>query len=220
MDRAPVVRAFGLYRSGTTWLQALVDENCLTSPVPPGAYCYKHCHQDSQVEKLSPDWVYLLTYKTPAKWVDSLCRNSFDLVDEYPWLAYRRGDTPLLVAYRDEDRPDQEPAMIGVGLESVLRLYHLHWDAWQAMTGRTMALVSHMAMVRSPAELLERTCRQVGVPLRPGDVKSELGLIRNSPAGIDRDLTLDPDAFRFLSGHQLDRIRLLQRQGIEEYLTA
>lgn len=200
------MRAFGLFRSGTTWLQALIDANLKAGPVPDG-YLYKHAHYPHQLAKMAPADI-VVTYKTLPKWIDSLCRNSFDLIDEYD-LAFRRGDTPIEIVYKEENHPEHEPIYVGVSLERLIDLYHEHWDVWH---GRAM-IVSHKKMAIDPEAGIATIGKKFGVPVGP---YVPVTTVQNSgPFSLD-----DYDDLPFLSTRHRDTIDRNCRPEIQEFLLA
>ena len=136
MERTSVL-ASGLFRSGTNYLQRLIDLNLDCKRVHPhpvtGNLPQKHA---SRIEGMRDHYAGLriaLVHKPPAKWVDSICRQSFDLVDHYD-LGYEPGHTVIEIPYDDEHDPLPDRVIIPVSLEKLCDHYvrfHRFWMSEQ-----------------------------------------------------------------------------------------
>ncbi|MAG32238.1 MAG: hypothetical protein CL908_15250 [Deltaproteobacteria bacterium] len=96
--------AIGIQRSGTNYLESLIQENFegMTSKSRDETYIWKHrCRPEDVEHKLDPTKLHLLIYKNPYKWAESIMRFNADLErrvggDDYQYADLysekRRGD--------------------------------------------------------------------------------------------------------------------------------
>ena len=206
----PVILASGLFRSGTNYLQALIDANLDTDPLPvsprTGRFAYKHVSCPGGLHSHFPGLGLALIHKPPAKWIDSLCRNSFDLIECYE-LGFEPGHTVIEIACDDEDEPVSDRPSIPVSLEKLCALYERYFRFWQkARVDWRHVFVKHTFAAFEPESCLDELATVFGaerLTFRPLE-----GPVRNSrPFTAEVAATYrDPEAFEHLRGHHLDAI--------------
>lgn len=131
MERA--VLASGLFRSGTNYLQALVDGNLKCAAITPsprtGRWPQKHASRPAGLVDHYQGLCIALIHKPPVKWVDSIMRQSFDLIDYYD-LRYEPGHTVIEIAYDDEHHPLPDRPLVPVSLEKLCDHYNRYHRFW------------------------------------------------------------------------------------------
>jgi hypothetical protein len=188
--------ACGLFRSGTNYLQQLLDLNFNLDPLPPRAY--KHAMTEEQLSRCPSSITIALTYKSLLKWVDSQCRNSFDLIDEFE-LSYVAGNIPITIVYKEDSCPDDDPIPVQVSLNKLIKVYHDHYSFWK---GRQwpggIYWFSHKKLAFHPKEELQR----FGMPMNFMPVVN----VKHSTL-FNRNLYQDDEATEFLNKEQIEFIK-------------
>jgi hypothetical protein len=139
--------AMGLYRSGTNFLQQLLDKNFKYNSAVIEKYTiegklYKHCLHDSWYNKMPNDVVPVIIYKDPFKWIDSLYRKSYDLELFYD-VHYETGHTEIYLPFED---PDNEGyiAEVRCSVQKLCRLYNRYFTYW---SNKNVEMVSHKKII-------------------------------------------------------------------------
>jgi len=139
--------SMGLYRSGTNFLQQLLDKNFKYNSAVIEKYTiegklYKHCLHDSWYNKMPNDVVPVIIYKDPFKWIDSLCRKSYDLELFYD-VHYETGHTEIYLPFED---PDNEGyiAEVRCSVEKLCKLYNRYFTYW---SNKNVEMISHKKII-------------------------------------------------------------------------
>lgn len=139
--------AMGLFRSGTNFLQQLVDKNFKNNSSIVEKYIlegklYKHCLHDDWYNKMPWEIVPVIVYKSPLKWIDSLTRRSFDLALFYD-VHYEKGHTEIYLPFED---PDNEGYIANVkcSIEKLCLLYNRYFKYW---SDKNVEMVHHKTLV-------------------------------------------------------------------------
>lgn len=123
----------GLYRSGTNWLQSLIDLNYEVEPVqiPPvwGSQPYKHAIYNFEFKTHDLLTETVAIYKPIHTWLESIMRNCIDLADNYDVL-WKNGHHEILCNASDET-DTQHTYEICLSLEKLIKLYNDWFDKWE-----------------------------------------------------------------------------------------
>ena len=122
MERSTLV--CGLYRSGTTYLQTILDPD------------NKHTgHKHEFVKTDIPDRIKsmdrVIIHKSPHKWIDSIVSQSWELGDHYR-VHYEKGHTKIRCATSQtlRDTPDIIEEYKTYSLENICDLYNRFFHFW------------------------------------------------------------------------------------------
>ena len=206
------ILVIGLYRSGTNYLQTLIENNLEVSEPTINTKTFnvpnKHAAYEKQLHHYSPNLHLVFTYKNPYKWVDSLVRQSYDLVTEYE-LGYEVGHTPLYITYDDPLEHFTIKPKVKVSLEKVCNLYNTFFTFWHNRIHEYKHdIVYHNDLIQNPSAYINHISRKFDISYR-----TEKHL---EPAEVDgsrrfdnsvRDYYLDEFKTENLSDEQLDVIK-------------
>lgn len=194
----------GLYRSGTTYLQTLIDANLSV----PRARGYKHAMCEDEMVGFDADASVILVSKALPKWVNSLARQSYDLCDFYNVL-YEHGHTAIELPYDDPDRPMTQGYTITGSVEKLCSLYRQWHTHWAASSVQPVIYIAYEKLLFEPERELHSVAKKLGV--QPASV-----FINYAKVSGSRQFTLvqleeyaDLDYLPCLSGVQVDVIRKL-----------
>lgn len=122
MERPTLV--CGLYRSGTTYLQTILDpDNKHTR--------YKHEFVKTDIPDEIKSMDRVIIHKSPYKWIDSIISQSWELGDHYK-VAYEKGHTEIRCATSRTlgDTPDIVEEYKTYSLENICDLYNRFFHFW------------------------------------------------------------------------------------------
>jgi len=119
----------GLYRSGTNYLQAIIDDlldNDVSSYIQ-----YKHEFVTSDIPYNIRKINRIIVHKAPYKWVDSLVSQCWELGDHYK-VNYEVGHTPIKCGTNKvlQDTPDIIEEYRTFSLENICNLYNRFFSYW------------------------------------------------------------------------------------------
>ena len=125
--------AMGLYRSGTNFLQQLVDNNFEGNNENIKKYLlekklYKHCLHDTWYNKIPNNVIPIIIFKKPHQWIDSLVRQSYDL-ELYYDVAYEEDHTPILLKYCNP-KWEEFNTSITCSVEKLCLFYNCYFNYW------------------------------------------------------------------------------------------
>ena len=206
------ILVIGLYRSGTNYLQTLIENNLKVSKLTINTKTFnfpnKHAVCENQLYHYTPNLHLVLTYKNPYKWVDSLVRQSYDLVTEYE-LGYENGHTPLYITYDDNLLEFINKPKVKVSLEKVCNLYNKFFTFWHTKIHEyNHDIVYHNDLIQNPSAYINHISHKFQIPhktkkhLEPDEVDGS----RCFDSSV-RDYYLDEFKTENLSDEQLDVIK-------------
>lgn len=191
----------GLYRSGTTYLQNLIDRNLLVAR----SRGYKHAISVSEMAEFEDDVSVVLISKEIRKWINSLARQSYDLTDYYDVL-YEHGHTPIELPYDDPDRPVKASYSVTASVEKLCSLYrnwHLHWGTCPS---RPTCHIAYENLILSPQKTVYEVAIRIGARVAYGFTNYIRVPGSRTFTGEDIGKYLEPEYFPHLNGQQLDAI--------------
>lgn len=123
----------GLYRSGTNFLQQLVDNNFEGNNENIEKYIlerklYKHCLHDAWFNKIPEDVVPIIIFKKPHQWIDSLVRQSYDMELFYD-IAYEPNHTLITLKYC-HPKWEEHDAYVECSVEKLCLFYNKYFNYW------------------------------------------------------------------------------------------
>lgn len=136
--------AMGLYRSGTNFLQQLVDNNFEGNQENIQKYVaqkilYKHCLHEKWYNKIPNDVEPVIIFKNPYQWIDSLVRQSYDL-ELYYNISYEQYHTPITLKYCNPQF-ENHFAFVECSVEKLCSLYNEYFNFWFT---KNVTFVSHL----------------------------------------------------------------------------
>ena len=189
----------GLFRSGTNYLQRLVDANLEVAPVDPALP--KHAIKPHNLALLDGQDVVVI-HKPLPKWIDSMCRQSFDFIDHYD-VRWQRFHTPVEIDYFGLPIP--------VSLEKLCEHYARFHRQWMQ---RDAVFVKHKTAAFNPVRTLCRLSDRFGVrrvtPFTP------ITVVPNS-GPFDTRLYVGENYTNLLPEH-LEVIHHCKDKEVEDYL--
>lgn len=144
------MKVFGLYRSGTTYLEKLLSINNLYDKT---SYLYKHT---LEVDLLPTETKAIAIYKKPGYWLDSIQRQSFDLIYEHD-ILWRKNHTPIIINVSDDFREDVENEKIEASIERLALLYKTWKNKWKVSKIKTYYL-DHYDLCLNPKDIIYDIC--------------------------------------------------------------
>jgi len=156
-----------------------------------------------------------LIHKPPAKWVDSICRQSFDLVDHYD-LGYEPGHTVIEIPYDDEHDPLPDRVIIPVSLEKLCDQYVRFHRFWMSEQGNwPFIAVAHAMAAFEPEKCVCQVTEAFALPRR--SFEPVRGIVPHS-GPFNADLYRDPDAYEHIGPRHLDVIRSRVTPDVLDFL--
>ena len=199
----------GLYRSGTNYLRELLKANLDVEMIETKSIMNKHAANDHEARYIEPDVGLVFISKTPIKWIDSMCRNSWNFIDYYD-VGYRRGDTPVTIRYNVYLDKPHDDLLIPVSLERMCYFYNDYHQYWTDRLGLEKFRESHVPhglLIRSPLDWVAEVADQKNVPFKPGEFVNPTDIPKSPP--FDMAKYLDEDYVEFLSPEQVKIIKAL-----------
>lgn len=153
------ILVIGLYRTGTNYLQQLIEDNLNVIPLSvntkTGWFPNKHAPEEKQLYHYSDDLTLIMIYKNPYKWVDSLVRQSYDLVTEYE-VSYETGHTPIYITYDNPDNEFINKPKVKVSLEKLCNLYNTFFRFWDTRIQQyDHDVIYHGELIKNPKDYIK-----------------------------------------------------------------
>ncbi len=210
------VLACGLFRSGTNFCQQLVEANFEVERPD----LYKHAHGVT-ADKWDQSVSLIHVWKTPAQWVDSLMRNSYDLWDCYD-VRWVRGHDCVEVAYRlDGEHWSTAPLHVPVSLQKVARLYNNYWRYWMLrlpIWPGGSVVIHHKKLAFCPYNALNNIRETLGLDWNDKMAPvTDVGEVYWSPP-FRPELYLDETTLEHLTSDQAELVDSLISDDVKEYL--
>jgi hypothetical protein len=212
--------ACGLFRSGTNYCQQLLEANFF---VEKPRY-YKHAHGPYSSEGWDRSTGLVHVWKSPAQWVDSLIRNSYDLCDCYD-VRWEPGCAQVEVSYRLEtERWDSPATMVPVSVEKLAAVYDDYWRYWMGVLpgwpGGSL-VVRHRNLAFAPQSVLTGVMESLDLARRHPGIRpfvTDVGEVHGSPP-FRPELYLGEDT-ELLRPDHADLVDSLVSKEVKEYLDA
>lgn len=153
------ILVIGLYRTGTNYLQQLIEDNLDVIPLSinlkTGHIPNKHAPVEKQLYHYHDDLTIVMVYKNPYKWVDSLVRQSYDLVTEYE-VSYETNHTPIYIAYDNPANEFINRPKVKVSLEKLCSLYNTFFDFWETrIHNYEHDVIYHGELIKNPKAYID-----------------------------------------------------------------
>jgi hypothetical protein len=200
----------GLYRSGTHYLQELIlhnfrniekpDKIIGNNSEPP----YKHTQFKADMSFYEGIHV-VLTYKNPWKWVDSICRQSYDLCQVYD-VCLNQDETPIKIK---ATFPHNVAGYVDVGIEQLCDHYNRWMKFWKdEHTNWPFLSMRHDIWAFDNEFFIATVAKKFRLKARPVLIKPVQAFVSNSVDFTEKDLNtyLDLDYYEFLKSEHIDII--------------
>jgi len=139
----------GLYRSGTNYLQTILDKNNKYTR-------YKHEFVPHDIPKHIRGIDRVIIHKSPYKWIDSIISQSWELGVYYK-VGYEKGHTKLRCATSKtlHDTPDIIEEYKAYSLENICDLYNRFFTFWLSNPfNSSIKYVKYTDLISNPEETL------------------------------------------------------------------
>ena len=162
MERSTLV--CGLYRSGTTYLQTILDpDNTHTE--------YKHEFVKTDIPDKIKSMDRVIIHKSPHKWIDSIISQSWELGDHYR-VHYEKGHTEIRCATSRtlRDTPDIIEEYKTYSLENICDLYNRFFHFWLSDPfSSVIKFVKYRDLISDPVTTLKNLDTRIdqdGLPIK------------------------------------------------------